>query len=272
MGTCLSTTNETTVAAADAAADATKKPMEQAAVTTTSNNNNMEQTATPEKPKPMIFAIMRNGHEVLRGALRELQVTLDDDDGNLDKAVVQWKDYQKWVKMHMAMEEGVGDNGPRGFFRYVLRICTHSLATSTVLFQDSSPHACVSLSLSLSLSLSVQNRLLDEHCDGVASKHNLHQAHEALEAAEVALQQAFDNNNNLTAIQQAFSVYRAADEQHLQQEEQVMMPKVQKMVKDGHPMVSVVFIKEAIRFIEEPVLESESSQPFVFFCLRPLKI
>lgn len=81
--------------------------------------------AVAEKPKPMIFAIMRDGHECIREAVRQLKATIieaDDGKGSRDnsyeKANQDWQELKKWNALHMAMEEGSGgDSTPRGFFK-----------------------------------------------------------------------------------------------------------------------------------------------------------
>jgi len=68
-----------------------------------------------EKPKPMIFAIMRNGHEVIRGSIIDVQDHLDKE--HLDDAIEAYHRLHKWMEMHKLMEEGNRDNmTPKGFF------------------------------------------------------------------------------------------------------------------------------------------------------------
>ena len=82
-----------------------------------------EAPAEAEKPKPMLFAIMRNGHEVIRGGMRDLTSAIER---SVDLGLVarQWKDLLKWTELHAAMEEGTGIKGetPKGFFWYVQKI------------------------------------------------------------------------------------------------------------------------------------------------------
>lgn len=102
MGACAS--KDTTTAAAVAA----DKPKANAAPAA--------QAATGEKPKPMIFAIMRNGHEVIRGGLADLKATVNS--GNVADAKKQWDDLYKWQMIHAKMEEGSGTaNSPIGLFK-----------------------------------------------------------------------------------------------------------------------------------------------------------
>jgi len=69
-----------------------------------------------EKPKPQIFAIMRNAHEVIRGGMVDLQSVIDKDDMASAKTV--WSDLSKFTEMHKHMEEGDGtDASPTGFFK-----------------------------------------------------------------------------------------------------------------------------------------------------------
>lgn len=76
------------------------------------------------------------------------------------------------------------------------------------------------------------------HCNGAATNGKLHEAHEELEATEKALDEAFASQSKDMAaiVQTAFAAFESANEAHLKHEEQVMMPKVQELVKKGHPM------------------------------------
>jgi hypothetical protein len=71
--------------------------------------------ATPaeaEKPKPQVFAIMRNGHEVLRGSLRDCDEYLQN--GDKDKFAAEFRSAMKWQGIHAKMEDGAGPY--KGFF------------------------------------------------------------------------------------------------------------------------------------------------------------
>lgn len=73
-----------------------------------------------EKPKPQIFAIMRNGHEVIRGGMIEVQTALDKDD--ISAAKEAWDKLMKFQLLHARMEEGNGnDETPLGFFKILDR-------------------------------------------------------------------------------------------------------------------------------------------------------
>jgi len=56
-----------------------------------------------EAPKPMPFAIMRNTHEALRASIRLQQGHLDA--GERAAFVAEWRDFQRALAMHMAMED-----------------------------------------------------------------------------------------------------------------------------------------------------------------------
>ena len=69
-----------------------------------------------EKPKPQIFAIMRNGHEVIRGGMVDCKEAIDSDD--IDMFQSSWEKLVKFESMHKTMEEGNGtDDSPKGFFK-----------------------------------------------------------------------------------------------------------------------------------------------------------
>jgi hypothetical protein len=70
----------------------------------------------PEKPKPMIFALMRNAHEVIRGAQRDLKQLIEK--GDLESAKILHGKLIKFTMLHMWMEEGSGtDKSPIGMFK-----------------------------------------------------------------------------------------------------------------------------------------------------------
>ena len=69
-----------------------------------------------EKPKPQIFAIMRNGHEVIRGGMVDCKEAIVD--GDFEAAQSLWEKLVKFESMHKTMEEGDGtDESPKGFFK-----------------------------------------------------------------------------------------------------------------------------------------------------------
>lgn len=61
----------------------------------------------------MIFAIMRNGHEVLRGAMEDCQAALASEEIDLFKT--RFADFVRWQGIHAAMEDGLEGHG-KGMF------------------------------------------------------------------------------------------------------------------------------------------------------------
>ncbi|EDQ86244.1 uncharacterized protein MONBRDRAFT_28495 [Monosiga brevicollis MX1] len=57
-----------------------------------------------EKPRPMIFALMRNGHEVIRGGVEDCRAALEANDKDL--FYKSWNELMEFYKMHAAMEDG----------------------------------------------------------------------------------------------------------------------------------------------------------------------
>eukprot|EP00041_Stephanoeca_diplocostata_P009213 m.140170 g.140170 ORF g.140170 m.140170 type:complete len:65 (+) comp17652_c0_seq4:260-454(+) len=49
-----------------------------------------------EKPQPQVFALMRNGHEVLRGAMRNLEDIVAGPDEDVEKFSSDWTDFKRW--------------------------------------------------------------------------------------------------------------------------------------------------------------------------------
>jgi hypothetical protein len=66
-----------------------------------------------EKPKPQVFALMRNGHSVIREAQVDIRAAIEKEDYATAKDT--WEKLCKWSDIHMIMEEG-NDKGV-GFFR-----------------------------------------------------------------------------------------------------------------------------------------------------------
>lgn len=57
------------------------------------------------KPEPQIFAIMRNGHEVIRGSMLDMKDAIEKDD--IKAANDIWQKVHKWNNLHKRMEEGM---------------------------------------------------------------------------------------------------------------------------------------------------------------------
>lgn len=84
----------------------------------TSTKQQAQAPAQQDKPKPQVFAIMRNGHEVLRGCLRDMVLALEQ----ADKAEFYrlWTDFLRWHAVHAAMEDGVPGKA-EGMFAFLNR-------------------------------------------------------------------------------------------------------------------------------------------------------
>lgn len=68
-------------------------------------------------PKPMPMAIMRNGHEVIRGAMADIGAFLEKDD--FESAAALWHRFNRFSDLHMRMEEGLKAANARGLFQLV---------------------------------------------------------------------------------------------------------------------------------------------------------
>jgi hypothetical protein len=68
-----------------------------------------------ERPRPLVFALMRNGHEVLRGAIEDVSNHLEK--GNKDAARAVYLELHRWSALHKLMEDGHSDGKtPKGMF------------------------------------------------------------------------------------------------------------------------------------------------------------
>jgi hemerythrin-like domain-containing protein len=106
-------------------AHTSKSGVDTAALLASSNNNASKgkddpvaaapEQGTAERPRPMVFALMRNGHEVLRGAMED--VSDDLEKGNKDAACAAYLELQQWSALHQLMEDGHNDGKtPKGLF------------------------------------------------------------------------------------------------------------------------------------------------------------
>jgi hypothetical protein len=120
-------------------------------------------TTTSDKPKPMVFALMRNGHEVIRGGQRDLKSALFDKQ-DLDLAKSIYEKNKIWQDLHLRMEEGVKGTGG-----------------SSEAQQEHQPMGVF--------------QLLDNHFDGAASDAELLQEHHKIEKYEEDLEIAFQSGD-----------------------------------------------------------------------------
>ena len=70
--------------------------------------------ASVELPQPLVFGIIRTGHEVIRARLKDIERSLVS--GDLDLALAEWKKARKWFHTHLLLELGNGES--IGFLRY----------------------------------------------------------------------------------------------------------------------------------------------------------
>jgi len=73
-----------------------------------------------ELPQPVIFALIRNGHEVIRGRLQDIKILLER--GELEMATSEWANLRKWYHTHLLLELGT-EKGARGFLRLLDKHC-----------------------------------------------------------------------------------------------------------------------------------------------------
>eukprot|EP00547_Thalassionema_nitzschioides_P005887 CAMPEP_0194201482 /NCGR_PEP_ID=MMETSP0156-20130528/1736_1 /TAXON_ID=33649 /ORGANISM="Thalassionema nitzschioides, Strain L26-B" /LENGTH=218 /DNA_ID=CAMNT_0038926679 /DNA_START=297 /DNA_END=949 /DNA_ORIENTATION=- len=154
-----------------------------------------------ENPRPMIFALMRNGHEVIRGAMVDISEEIDTqmsrgDKADADKIIEMWNALHAWEGMHKTMEEGKGVKG--------------SQKTSPVGFFE----------------------ILDRKFDGIATKNGLFDAHSDLDEFEAAMHTAC-HLKHILKIERAWKNFEEFNSAHLKKEESIMMVKVTEMAKSG---------------------------------------
>mmetsp|Transcript_14547 Transcript_14547/g.20747 ORF Transcript_14547/g.20747 Transcript_14547/m.20747 type:complete len:252 (+) Transcript_14547:70-825(+) len=107
------------------------------------------------KPNAIVFALMRNGHEVIRGNMKDIQEHLNA--GQLDNAINSYQKLHKWMNMHKLMEEGYDgeySTSPKGLFA-----------------------------------------VLDEKFNGIAKEKGLRDCHSELEEIETKMSDTINNRN-----------------------------------------------------------------------------
>mmetsp|Transcript_32863 Transcript_32863/g.68503 ORF Transcript_32863/g.68503 Transcript_32863/m.68503 type:complete len:258 (-) Transcript_32863:146-919(-) len=141
---------------------------------------------TLERPKPLIFAIIRNGHEVIRGGLQDIEAFLQR--GELELATEEWRKLRKWWQMHRKLELGVDDGETtKGFLR-----------------------------------------LLDKHCEEIATKEKFYQGYDAIVEREEELNGAFETED-LFQIKAFFFDFKDELLDLLTRQDEKLMPCVDDM-------------------------------------------
>lgn len=177
-----------------------------ASTATSSSKGSTGSGSSGGAPKPMPMAVMRNAHEVIRGAMKDIQGMLDKDD--FESARTLWHQLHRYTDLHMAMEEGRKGCNARGIFR-----------------------------------------LVDEHADMAAKKGNLRHHHGTLYELEEDVVDIFEKAPDIDRAKDIFPIFLQENENHLKEEEDILMPAIQKMMKEGVP------IKKYIRTDLLPVLQ-----------------
>jgi len=140
---------------------------------------------------------MFTGHEVIRGAMIDIEAALDRDD--LEEARRLWNGLLKWDNIHMKMEEGTKDQqtSPIGMFQ-----------------------------------------LLNLHGEGISKQcDELREQHGHLYEFEQDIKDAFEHAKDVSeAVKTAFASFKTENLLHLEKEEKIMMPAIQKLMKAGKPM------------------------------------
>jgi len=178
-----------------------------------------ESPSAPEKPRPMIFALMRNGHEVIRGGHKNLQAALEEED--FDKAKGIYEKNKMWQELHAKMEDGIdgGKTSPIGMFALLDKHFDGAASN-----------------------------------EGLDKEHQ--KLEEAEHALEKAFQVSWFSGGNLDAAKKAFEKFDEENLAHLKKEEDLMMPLVGKMTQTGHPMKKYMQEELLATIIDDPRFES----------------
>jgi len=191
---------------------------EDLAQTPTSEMPNLgRQTTELPKLKPLIFALLRNGHEVIRGASEACALSIAAND--TAQFAAQWADLSKWQKIHGVMEEGVE--------------------------VSDSPLASILPGIDGLFAVLDENVVFLGYME--KNEHGLRASHTEIglleRAVTEALGKAEDDETRESSIREAWSKFVAANEAHLKSEEEVMMPKVLEMTKNGVDLKSLMQVR-----------------------------
>ena len=96
-------------------------------------------------------------------------------------------------------------------------------------------------------------RVLDAHCDNVATKNNLVEQHVELDKKEQAFMKALESKN-VDSMKSTYAEFEELNLAHLKLEEDFMMPSVMSMVKAGKPMKKFM-IEEILANVKEDEME-----------------
>ena len=158
---------------------------------TSSSGGSASVNGSNKAPKPMPMAIMRNAHEVIRGAMSDIQALLDKDD--FDGAQTLWHKFHRFSDLHMKMEEG-----------------SKKKDAASGLFA-----------------------LVDKHADNVAMDSELRDHHSNLYELEEDVVDIFQGAPDIAYAKKIYPIFRKENESHLTEEEGILMPAIQKMMKRG---------------------------------------
>lgn len=190
-----------------------------------------QQQQQPEKPKPMVFAIMRNGHEVLRGNLRDMTAALQES--NTASFAEQWANFLRWGKIHAAMEDGV----PGG-----VGVDEEGTPLGRGMFA-----------------------MMDREADNAASDGGLREEHEKVEEKEHAVQDALRRGAGVDELRAAYAAFAELYEAHMKTEESIMMPQVQAFAKKGFDL------KKGVRQCLWPAIPAGEEGFFITFAMQILE-
>jgi len=170
------------------------------------------ETSISEKPRPIPFAIMRLGHEVLRGGIRDCSAALDA--GDIPAFLESWAAFRRWQCLHARMEEGDGGSG-RGFFSL---LDEHFGGVGGLL--SAAHRELEELELALELAAaSWKGQIL---------------------GANGSWKPSNKFRQDLEPLTDAFHIFATANQVHLKAEEDIMTPKVKELSKIGYNMGDIL--------------------------------
>jgi hypothetical protein len=138
-------------------------------------------------PKPIPMAIMRNAHEVIHGAMIDIQSHLDQN--HFQKALQLWRQFNRFISDLEGRKKGA-----KGLFR-----------------------------------------LINDYADGATESVGLMDSHRALYELEEDVRDIVEPALDVERAKHIYPVFMKGNDKHLTEEENVLMPAIQKMIQQGVP-------------------------------------
>lgn len=186
-------------------------------------------TSSPVKPRPRVSTLLRSAHEVIRGALVDLTAALavPTRDRAAEKAAVySFREQWRELARFLAIHQKMEDGALKAEGVFAM---------------------------------------LDRLDNGVVKAAGLRNAHLSVLGLERSIDRALGALGSYSRLQETFRIYKEVNEEHLKEEEQVMMPTFKKLSNAG------IDLRELVRASVLAALSAEERAFFVSYGVRILE-